>query len=917
MLRGRTTQCHKLERLLSEIRAGHSAALVITGEPGIGKSALLDHVAEQATGCHVARICGVEAEMEIPFAGLHQLCAPMLGRLEHLPSPQRDALGVAFGLGPGNSPDRLMLSLAVLSLLSEMARKRPLVCLIDDAQWLDEASLHALTFAGRRLLAEPVLLVFAVREIGQRELLGLPELLLTGLGHRDARLLLASTIHGRLDARVRDRIVAETHGNPLALLELPRGLTPAELAGGFGLPDAWPLTNRIEQSFLARVKALPPQAQRLMLIAAAEPVGDVTLLWRAAARLGLDANAAAPAEDAGLFELTTRARFRHPLVRSAVYRAATVPERQAVHRALAEATDPHLDPDRRAWHRAHASSGPDEAVARELEKSADRAQARGGMAAAAAFLQRATELTPDPAQRAARALAAAQAKLSAAAPDAAYECTAIAEIGPLDELQRARLERLRAQIAFARRRGSDAPPLLLHAARRLEPFDSALARETYLEAFGAAVFAGRISDGTGVQEVAKAARKAPAPPQPPRAVDLLLDGLATRFTQGYAAGLPPLREALHAFRHGSNGDQDGIRWLWLMCPVAPEPIAPDLWDDDAWHALAIRAVELAREADALSVLPLALASRAAVHVAAGEFTAASALIEEANALMEATGHPLLNYTSLILTAWRGHAAEALELIRTALNDARSRGEGRTIGLAGYATAVLYNGLGDYARALVAAQQTAEEEDLGVFTWTLTELVEAAARSDRPEAAAGALQQIEARTRASGTEWALGIQAQARAMLSEGRTADNLYREAIERLAHTRISVYHARARLVYGEWLRRENRRLDAREQLHAAHDAFSRFGAKAFAQRARRELLASGATAGKQATATHEELTTQEEQIAQLARQGHTNAEIGTQLFISNRTVEWHLRHVYAKLGITSRKELRAAGEAEPATSS
>src|SRR3954454_22696 len=570
----------------------------------------------------------------------------MLNRLEGLPGSQRDALGTAFGLGRGVAPDRFLVGLAVLSLLSEVAEERPLVCLVDDAQWLDHASAQALAFAARRLLAEPVALVFAVRALSEEsDLRGLPELPIVGLGDEDARSLLRSAIPGRLDERVLERIVAETRGNPLALLELPRGLPPAELAGGFGLLNAPPLASRIEQSFLFQLEALPPDSRQLMLLAAAEPLGDRGLLGRAGTGLGIGVGAAAPAEYAGLIEVGTRVRFRHPLVRSAIYRAAVQPERQLVHRALAEATDPDVDPDRRAWHRACAATGPDEGVAAELEGSAGRAQARGGAAAAAAFLERATELTPDPARRGARALAAAQAKFDAGAPDAAHTLLATADSSPIGELKRAQLRRLHAQIAFALRRGSDAPPLLLDAAERLAPLDPALARETYLEALGAAMFAARLSRGCAEREVAAAARAAPPPPEPPRAVDLLLDGLAVRFADGYAAGLPLLRRALHAFRRRDRPDEDDTRWLWLACRVAPE-----VWDDEAWHEMATRGVTLARTAGVLSLLPIPLVYRAGVAVHTGDFDAASALISEADAITHVTGNAPMVYTALALAA---------------------------------------------------------------------------------------------------------------------------------------------------------------------------------------------------------------------------------------------------------------------------
>jgi DNA-binding CsgD family transcriptional regulator len=907
-LRGRRTEQAALDRLLADVRAGQSRVLVLRGEAGVGKTALLDYVQEQASGFGVARTAGVESEMELAFAGLHQLCTPMLSNLAGLPGPQRDALGTVFGLGTGQAPDRLLVGLAVLGLLSEVAEESPLVCLVDDAQWLDQASAQALAFVARRLLAEPVALVFAVREPSEEQQWGgLPLLAVEGLRSGDARALLDSVTPGRLDERVRDRIVAETRGNPLALLELPRGLSAAELAGGFGLPGAPALATRIERSFLRQLQSLPPRTQRLLLAAAAEPIGDVTLLWRAAGRLGVGADAAAPAEAAGLIELGARVRYRHPLLRAAVYRAATLHDRREVHRALAEATDPGADPDRRAWHLAHAATGPDEAVAGELERSAARAQGRGGVAAAAAFLQRSAELTPDPARRGVRALAAARAKFAAGAPDAAYELLALAELGRLDELQRAELARLRAQMAFAERHGSDAPRLLLDAAKQLGPLDSRLARETYLEALGAAISAGRLGRGLTVLDAAEAARAAAPAPPPPRPMDLLLDGAATRLTEGYVAGVPPLRRALDALRRdGGRSEDDIMGWLWLACPVAPEPIAPELWDDAAWHELTARAVGLARDAGALAVLPVALTYRAGVHVHAGEFGAAAGLIEEAEAITAATGNASLRYTSLMLAAWRGEEARALGLIDADVQDAIARGEGRALGLAGYATAVLYNGLGGYEAALAGARRACEHEDLGFFGWSLAELVEAGARSGASDEASTALQQLGERTRAAGSDWALGIQARSRALLSGGPAADALYREAIDRLGRSRIAVHLARAHLVYGEWLRREQRRVEAREHLRAAHDMFGRFGAAAFAERARRELQATGETVRKRTADTRDVLTVQEAQVARLAAEGHTNPEIGARLFISPRTAEYHLHKVFSKLGVSSRRQLR-----------
>jgi DNA-binding CsgD family transcriptional regulator/tetratricopeptide (TPR) repeat protein len=906
-LRGRRSERAALDRLLAGIRDGQSSVLVLRGEAGVGKTALLEYVIEGASGCRIARAAGVESEMELAFAGVHQLCAPMLDRLEHLPAPQRDALATAIGLKVGKAPDRFLVGLAVLGLLAEAAERQPLVCLVDDAQWLDRASAQTLAFVARRVLAESVALVFAVREPSEeQELAGLPELVVKGLSDGDARALLDSAFQGPLDEGVRDRIVAETRGNPLALLELPRGLTPAQLAGGLGLPDVMPVASRIEQSYLRRLHSLPVDARRFLLVAAAEPVGDVALLWRAVEGLGIGSEAAPPAEAAGLIELGARVRFHHPLVRSAVHRAATLADRQEAHRALAEATDPEVDPDRRAWHRANAAVGPDEDMAGELERSASRVQARGGFAAAAAFLERATELTPDPARRAARALAAAQAKLDAAAPDRAEELLAIAERAPLDELPRARADVLRGHIAFARSRAGDASRLMLAAARRLEPLDAELARETYLEAFGAAMFAGRLSGAVGVLEVADAARaagRAGSSLQPPRALDLLLDGLVMRFTEGYPAGVAPLKQHVRAMQellraHGLVGRE--VRFAF--------GVSPELWDDEAWHESTSRGVRLARDAGALTALPVGLTYRASLDVLAGDFSAAAAGLEEADAISAATGIAHFNYASMLLAAVRGDETQALHLIKASVEAATARGEGRAIGHAEHAAAVLYNGLGRYPAALAAAERACEYEDLGVFGWALVELVEAGARSGTPEVAAAALKRLAERTSASATDWALGIEARSRALLSDGEAAERLYREAIERLGRTRIRVELARAHLLYGEWLRRERRRMDARDQLRTAYGMFVAMGAEGFAERARRELAATGETVRKRTVETRDELTAQEAQIARLASDGHTSPEIGAQLFLSPRTVDWHLRKVFAKLGINSRRQLPTA---------
>ena len=904
-----------LDRLVDNVRAGQSRVLVLRGEAGVGKTALLEYLQRRASGCRIVRAAGVESEMELPFAGLHQLCAPMLHRLGRLPGPQGDALGAAFGLRDGDAPDRFLVGLAVLSLLSDVAEEHPLICVLDDAQWLDRASAQAFAFVTRRLMAESVAVVFAVRESSNdQDLTGLPELQIHGLADRDARALLESVLAGPLDERVRDRFVAETRGNPLALVELPRGLTPAQLAGGFALPGAIPLSGRIEASFQRRLDALPADTRRLLQLAAADPAGDPVLLWRAAQRLAIGNQAAGPAAEAGLLEIGARVLFRHPLVRSAAYRSASLPDRQAGHRALAEATDPRLDPDRRAWHRAQAAPEPDEDVAAELERSAGRAQARGGLAAAAAFLQRAVTLTVDPARRADRALAAAQSKHQAGAPDTALELLALAQAGPLDELQQARAELLRAQITFAVTRGRDAPPMLLAAAKRLEPLDATLARETYLDAFSAALFAGHLARGGGVREVAEAVLAADwgeSSRRSPLACNLLLDGLAILTTQGYAAAATTLKGALRAFRDEPMSEEDTLRWLWLACRIARA-----LGDDASWDELTDRQVQLARKAGALSLLPIALIERFGVQLFVGDLDAAASLVAEAEAVVEATGSQLAPQGAIALAAWRGREAEASALIEASRQDVERRGEGLWLIATEWASAVLFNGLGRYQDALAAAEQAAEDpHELGVSTWVPTEIIEAAVRSGAPERAAGPLRRLQEISRAAGTDWALGVEARSRALLSDGEAAERLYLEAIERLGHTRVRVALARAHLLYGEWLRRQGRRMDARGQLRIAHQLYSSMGMEGFAERARRELQATGETVRKRSVETRGELTAQEMQIARLANDGLSNQEIGARLFISARTVKYHLGKVFTKLDISSRAQLDQVLPGDPAT--
>ncbi len=891
---------------MAAAKAGRSQVLVLRGEAGVGKTALLEHLLGLAVGCHVGRAVGVESEMELPFASLHQLCKPFLDRLDRLPAPQHEALDTAFGLRRGGAPDRFLVGLAVLTLLADVADERPLVCVVDDAQWLDRASAQSLEFVARRLAAEPVAMVFAARSpAGESALTGLPDLVLEGLSTRDAQTLLDSAVPGNLDPRVRDRILAESHGNPLALLELPRALSAAELAFGQAPATSTPLAQRLEQGFLRQVGPLPEQSRRLLLTAAAEPIGDVPLLWRAARQLGLGADAATAAEAAGLIELDDRVRFRHPLVRSAVYRSAGRDERRRVHQALADATDPDQDPDRRAWHLACAAVGPDEAVAAELERSAGRALGHGGLAAAAAFLERAAALTPDPGVRMQRSLDAAHAKIGVGLFDEASALLAAARVGPVDEAALARIDLLQAHMSFAASRGNEALPLLLAAAGRLEALDVALARDTYLDALSAALFAGRLAAGPGARQVAEAARAAPDPPAV-RKSDVLLRGLAVLFTEGYPPAAPIAQQAVDRYVDEELTMDEALRSAWLAASTAVS-----LWDDAGWDRLTGRHLDIARRAGALSAIPLALTSRVFVHLFTGDLAAAESLVQEIQSVAEVTNGEisLAAYGEICLAAVRGDEEHAGPLIRDALEDFRSRGEGVGVNMMLWAQAMLCNGLGRYEAALGAARESAADPlELGPPKWSLAELVEAAVRSGDLEAASEGLEHLTAMTEASGTDWALGVAASRRALLLAGDAAEQQYREAVQRLGRTRVHVELARAELLYGEWLRREGRRVDARAQLRSAHDRLAAMGVKAFAERARHELLATGETVRKRTKESTGELTPQEAHIARLAAQGATNPEIGSALFLSARTVEWHLRKIFAKLGLTTRRELARA---------
>ena len=898
-----------IDQLLADVRSGGSRALVVHGEAGIGKTVLLDHLFANATGCAVIRAAGVESEMELAFATLHQVCAPMLERIDYLPEPQRFALQVAFGLAIGNAPDEFLLGLAVLGLFAEASRTRPVVCAVDDAQWLDRASAQVLGFVARRLRAEPVAIVFAVRESGPGgvhswvpELADLPDLQVAGLPAEVARDLLTAAHPGLVDENVRDRILAEARGNPLALLELPRGFSPSEFTGEFGLSAATGTSHRIEESYRRQVEQLPVETRRLMLVAAVEPTGDSALVRRAAEELGLSVDEAAqPGEVAGLVDFGRRVVFRHPLLRSAVHKAANPPDVRRAHAAVARATDPATDADWLAWHLAQAASGPDEDVASRLERCADRAQARGGLSAAAAFREQAAELTPEPARRSFRALVAAQAKLDAGQAESSLRLLSVAQAGPLDDRREAEAELLKVRIGFTLNRGKDSPSQLLAAAARLGHFDTRRARETYLDAMMAAWFAGHLASGGGLREAAEAALRAPDSPSPSDATDLLLDALAVRFTAGYEAAVSQLSQAMEAFRSAPLTSADGLHILWAV------NTALDLWNDEAFDTLSARFLDLARNAGALAIMPLALTVRISWFAFAGDLTAAERLMAERKMVLEATGIAAPSYGPLLFAAWRG-GDDAFAAIANARRENARRGEGAGVLASGQMLALLCNGLGRYDEALVAAQDVTDRPiDLGVVTWaSLVELITAAARVHRPDIATSAFNRLSASTRLSGTNWALGLEARCRALVSEDGAAEDAYKEAIERLGRTRIRGELARAHLYFGEWLRRNERQSEARVHLRRAYEISVEMGTHALRDHAARELAATGEAVHRHPTESAGKLTPQEAQIARLAGEGLSNAEIGIRLFVSPRTVEWHLSKIFTKLQITSRRQLR-----------
>jgi len=898
LLLGRRNESEVLEDLLLAARRGEGGAIVLQGEPGIGKTALIDHIVSLAGEFNVLRTVGNEAEIELAYASLQELFRAQTEAIEQLPDPQRRAIETALGIVTGIAPDRLLLGLGVLNLVSLVSAKRPVLCVIDDAQWLDPPSAQAIAFAARHVSKEAVVFLFAARTPVDA-VRGLPELVVVGLEDQDARELLETAVPARLDDSVVDRIVAETHGNPLAILELPRGLTPSQLAGGFGLPVSVTLAGQIEESYRRRFSRLSSDSRRLLLVVAADSTGDPGIIWRAADHLGIAETSADALEDDGLVEFGDRVVFHHPLVRSAVYNTATPRQRRDAHAALAEASDTNSDQDRRAWHRALATVRPNENVADEVEASAERALARGGFAAAGAFLGRAVALSVHPGRRARRALRAAQAQQLAGDLDAASGLAAIAKRGPLDDLDRTQLDVLLGQIAFARNRRNGASPLVLKAASRLESVDLRLARDAYLEALVAAIFAGHLAGQANLQAVAKAARAVRSPDGPTRASDLLLEGLALLVTDGYKSGVPELKKALSVFRGDELSTEERLRWSWIAGGTAGF-----IWDHDSWDVLTARQERLARDQGALSVLPITLSTRVGVCLFAGEISLARSLVEQLNMVTDALDTRSSPNASLFLAAFCGDDNDVCQLVET-MSTKDSQGRNEAMALL-WARALLCNSRGKYEEAFrVSTAALSDPSDLWYSGWSTVELIEAASRTGRTRDAEPSMELLAESTAACGTEWALAVQARCRALVSDDANAETLYREAVERLEPTRMKVDLARTHLVYGEWLRRQHRKRDARKHLRAAHGLFAEFDMKGFAERAEAELLATGEIARKRTVETIFDLTSQERRISEMAAGGASNPDIAEQLFISTATVEYHLSKVYRKLGVRSRTQL------------
>jgi DNA-binding CsgD family transcriptional regulator len=902
VLVGRDGERRLLDARVAEARSGLSAALVVRGDAGIGKTALVADAVTSATGVQVVQVAGVESEMELPYAALHRLLLPSLPDAPALPGPQHDALSAAFGLIPGPVPDRFLIGLGTLTLLAGSARATPLLCVIDDAQWLDQASLAVLIFVARRLFADGIAMFFCVRDAPEylEPFSGLPELCLRGLAEAHC-LDLLGRLAGPVDRHVAQRIMTAAGGNPLALAEFARELTPAQLSGDELASGPLPLSDRLEARYLRQVRALTPAAQQMLLLAAADPSGDPVLLDRAAAQVGLSP-ADLGEEISPFLTLQPAVAFRHQLIRSAVYGGCAAAARRVAHRALAQVTDQAADPDRWSWHLAAATLDPDDDIAVQLERCAGRARGRGGFAAESAFLTRAAELTPDPERRGARLLAAAEAALAAADYQRCLALLAWAEPLLSGVPARAQAARIRGACLGPLGHTADAPAVLAAAARDLEPFDGRLARDTWLGALAAAWLALGYTRGTTLTEIATRALVAPQPEPGRKAIDdLILDGLATRVAVGYTAAVPILRRAF-ADVDTCDLPVTEVTLQPLLCHIS----ALELWDLDSGRTLLLRLAERNRAQGALLGLWLCLLTLSHKEAWAGRFAAGDAYYSEALAIGDAIGlQPLTSFRNIEADALRGRDDEVRASAASLMGMAEGVGGGSTLTTCRISLVLLDIGRGRYSDALAAGRLVFDEDAPGFGNQILPELVEAAVRAGDPGTARLALDRLATRALASGTSWARGVLARSRALLASADDAEAHHQDAIALLRQARMPLDQARAHLLYGEWLRREKRRSDAVSQLRTAHGMFASMSSAGFAERARIELRAAGARPGQHAAEQPRALTPQEEQVARLAARALTNREIATRLFISESTVAYHLRKVFRKLDVTSRREL------------
>ena len=912
-LLGRQGERDAIDERLAAVRDGLSGVLMMTGEPGIGKTRLLEYAAAAAADLTVIWLTGVESETQLGFGALHRLLRPFLDRVPGLPAPQRDALCAAFGLSGSEPPDRYLIGLATLTMLSGVAADQPLLCLVDDVHWLDRESAEALAFTAGRLHADSLAFIFSARPeaAGKAAFAALPVHRLGGMEPLDARALIALGVEGFLDPIVADRLIAGTGGNPLALIELTVQLSPEQLAGVAPLPDRLPVSRTMDAHFRSAIGALPADTRTLLLLMAAAPADDSPLIWRAAGSLGLSARAADAAVERGIVTRGPRPAFRHPLIRSAVYADADPGQRRQVHAALAAACDCVGDAERSAWHRAEAAAGTDDRVAAELEAAAELARARGGYSGQALFLSRAAELTSVPERRAERLLAAADAHLISGDPAAAETLLDMAAAHLNDPVPRARALRTRAVVEMFHVRVANVPAMLMDAVAELGDQDRGMTWELLFEAMHAALMAQDRASGTTLSDVAKATAAAWHDPDAPDwSADLIMEGLARRVAEGHEKAAPVLRRALARLRGAVELKESGIPLAVLVSLATDE-----LWDIESRRELADRLGAADRGQGALYALGMTLLVAAQAEIVAGRFAEADACYAQADDFFAATGFPADGVVNrAYLLAWSGREDELRVALAGIENLADSFGHGLMLEMGLHALAILDLGAGRYQSALDHALSIFRHDPPGVGNLVLPLIVEAGVRVGQHEAASAALARMAERAHAAGTPWGLGLLARCQALMSADENAEARYRDSVELLSQVPVALDLAHTRLLFGEWLRRRKRRREARWHLRAAHQLFGSCGAAAFAERARAELLATGEQVRKRTVPAPSDLTPQERQVAILAAGGSTNAEIASRLFVTVSTVEFHLNKVFRKLGISSRRQIESRLGAERA---